>query len=94
MEHVLNWLRAGYPQGVPPKDYYPLLALLSRSLSEEEITKVVMTVLRESGAVEPVTPEQILMGIEKVTEREPNPDEMHQVAARLAAVGWPLAAPL
>ena len=27
---VLDWLREGYPAGVPPKDYIPLLALLRR----------------------------------------------------------------
>jgi hypothetical protein len=26
-----------------------------------------------------------------VIEKEPNPEEIHQVAARLASVGWPLA---
>ena len=29
---VLDWLREGYPTGVPPKDYIPLLALLRRRL--------------------------------------------------------------
>jgi hypothetical protein len=33
-ENVLAWLHEGYPEGVPPKDYFPLLALLKRSLSE------------------------------------------------------------
>ena len=27
---ILDWLREGYPAGVPPKDYIPLLALLRR----------------------------------------------------------------
>ena len=31
-DSVLNWLHEGYPAGVPPKDYFPLLALLKRSL--------------------------------------------------------------
>ncbi|MCB1292762.1 MAG: DUF3349 domain-containing protein, partial [Mycobacterium sp.] len=26
----------------------------------------------------------------EVIEKEPNPEEIHQVAARLASVGWPL----
>ena len=30
-ESVLRWLHEGYPEGVPPKDYFPLLALLKRS---------------------------------------------------------------
>ncbi|HIY67382.1 MAG TPA: DUF3349 domain-containing protein, partial [Candidatus Agrococcus pullicola] len=25
---VLEWMHRGYPEGIPPKDYFPLLALL------------------------------------------------------------------
>ena len=92
MDSVLNWLRQGYPQGVPPKDYFPLLALLKRSLTEEQVVQAVQTLLRAGDADTPVTPEQIRDAIRKVTEKEPNPEEMNQVASRLASVGWPLAA--
>ena len=44
---MLNWLHEGYPQGVPQKDYFPLLALLKRTLSEEEVVKAAQTLLRE-----------------------------------------------
>ena len=54
-EHVLDWLHEGYPQGVPPKDYFPLLALLLRSLSEEEVVKAAATVLKDSDFDTPVT---------------------------------------
>jgi hypothetical protein len=91
-ESVLRWLREGYPEGVPPKDYFPLLALLKRSLTEEEVVKAVQTLLRGSDSESPVTPEQIQDAIRKVTEKVPNPAEMNQVASRLASVGWPLAA--
>jgi len=30
----------------------------------------------------------------KIIDKEPNPEEIHQVAARLASVGWPLATPV
>ncbi|MGO1306359.1 MAG: DUF3349 domain-containing protein, partial [Microbacterium gubbeenense] len=33
---VLNWLRAGYPEGIPPKDSFPLIALLRRTLIDED----------------------------------------------------------
>ena len=33
---ILQWLRAGYPEGVPDADYIPLLAVLARRLSTEE----------------------------------------------------------
>jgi hypothetical protein len=31
--------------------------------------------------------------VQAVIDKEPNPEEIHQVASRLASVGWPLAAP-
>jgi hypothetical protein len=37
---VLDWLREGYPAGVPPKDYIPLLTLLRRRLTEDEVREV------------------------------------------------------
>ena len=29
---ILNWLREGYPEGIPPTDYLPVLALLPRHI--------------------------------------------------------------
>ncbi len=92
MANVLKWLHQGYPEGVPPKDYFPLLALLKRSLSEDEVVHAARTVLRDGDTDTPVTLEQIHDAIRAVTEKEPNPEEIHQVASRLASVGWPLAA--
>ncbi|WP_328858780.1 DUF3349 domain-containing protein [Williamsia herbipolensis] len=92
-ESILGWLREGYPEGVPPKDYFPLLALLKRSLDEEQVTRAILTVFKEHGTDDPVTEDQIRGAIHKVIEIEPNPEEINQVASRLASVGWPLAAP-
>ena len=89
LENVLAWLREGYPEGVPPKDYFPLLALLKRSLSEDEVVKAAQTVLKGSDA-DAVTDDQIRTAIEEVTAKEPSPEEIRQVASRLASVGWPL----
>jgi hypothetical protein len=90
-ENVLGWLHEGYPEGVPPKDYYPLLALLKRTLTEDQVVRAVQALLRGTDGDTPVTTEQIQDAIKKVTEKTPNPEEMHQVASRLASVGWPLA---
>jgi Protein of unknown function (DUF3349) len=91
LDSVLSWLHRGYPEGVPPKDYFPLLALLKRSLSEDEVIKAAQAVLKSSQS-ETVTEDEICAAIHQVTTQEPNPVEIHQVAARLASVGWPLAA--
>lgn len=92
VDNVVGWLHEGYPEGVPRKDYFPLLALLLRSLTEEEVVSAARTILLESDADTPVTEEQIRDAIHEITEKEPNPEEIRQVAARLASVGWPLAA--
>jgi hypothetical protein len=36
---IVDFLRVGYPEGVPQQDYIPLLALLRRQLSDEEVPK-------------------------------------------------------
>ena len=92
LDNVLGWLHEGYPDGVPQKDYFPLLALLKRSLTEEEVVKAAQAILRESDS-DTVTEDEIREAVHAVIEKEPNPEEIHQVAARLASVGWPLAAP-
>ena len=88
-EHVLEWLHEGYPHGVPPKDYFPLLALLLRSLSEEEVVKAAQAVLKQSDG-DTVTVHEIRDAIRQVIDKDPNPEEINQVAGRLASVGWPL----
>lgn len=90
VDNVVGWLHEGYPEGVPPKDYFPLLALLMRSLTEEEVVSAARTIVRQSDGDTPVTEQQIRNAIHQITEKEPNPEEIRQVAARLASVGWPL----
>ncbi len=91
LDNVLAWLHQGYPEGVPQKDYFALLALLTRSLSEEEVVKAAQTVLKGTDS-DTVNEQEIRAAIHTITDQEPNPEEIHQVAARLASVGWPLAA--
>ena len=92
LDNVLGWLHEGYPEGVPQKDYFPLLALLKRSLTEEEVVKAAQSILKGNDS-DSVTEDEIRHAVHAVIEKEPNPEEIHQVAARLASVGWPLAAP-
>ena len=92
LDNVLSWLHQGYPEGVPPKDYFALLALLKRSLTEEEVVQAAQSVLKHSAS-DTVTEDEIRQAVQAVIDKEPNPEEIHQVAARLASVGWPLAAP-
>ena len=93
MVKVLSWLHDGYPEGVPQQDYFALLALLKRSLSEEDVVRAAQSVLRSTDS-DTVTEAQIRAAVHTLIDKEPNPEEIHQVASRLASVGWPLAAPV
>ena len=92
LDNVLGWLRRGYPEGVPPKDYFPLLALLNRSLTEDEVIKAAQSVLKNADS-DSVTEDEIRFAVHEVIEKQPNSEEILQVASRLASVGWPLASP-
>ncbi len=91
LDNVLGWLHKGYPEGVPQTDYFALLALLKRSLTEEEVIQAAQATLKRSNS-DTVTEDEIRTAVQAVIDKEPNPEEIHQVAARLASVGWPLAA--
>ena len=83
---VVSWLRAGYPEGVPPHDYLPVLALLSRRLTSDEV-KAVASELRQRGDVDQV---DIGVAITQITDELPSSDDIERVRKRLAAKGWPL----
>ena len=81
---VVDWLRAGYPDGVPPTDYFPLLALLRRQLSPTEVTEVVELLLKDSDEVTKV---DVAVAVTKVTNEMPSESDIHRVATRLTTHG-------
>jgi len=83
---IVSWLRAGYPEGVPPHDYLPVLALLSRRLTSDEV-KAVASQLMQRGDVDQV---DIGVAITQITDELPSSDDIERVRKRLAAKGWPL----
>ena len=93
---VLNWLRAGYPEGVPGPDRVPLLALLRATpLTEEQLAEVVRDIAEASAPADvdnPIERDDIAEFIADVTHHDAGPENVARVAAKLAAAGWPLAA--
>ena len=83
---VVAWLRAGYPEGIPATDYFPVLALLSRRLSNDEV-KLVARELMQRGDFDHV---DIGVLITRLTDDLPSPADVERVRERLAAKGWPL----
>ena len=83
---IVAWITAGYPEGVPGPDRVPLLALLQRRLSDDEV-KAVATELMNRGEFDEV---DVAVLITEMTDELPTPDDIERVQERLAAKGWPL----
>ncbi|MCG7320302.1 MULTISPECIES: DUF3349 domain-containing protein [Arsenicicoccus] len=88
IERALNWLRAGYPGGVPDTDYQPLLALLRRRLTDDEVDELGQELVRR-GMV-PAGKIDVGVGITRVIDELPTEEEMHRVGERLREGGWPV----
>src|ERR1700704_4615302 len=92
---VLNWLLAGYPEGVPGPDRVPLLALLRATpLTEEQIKEVVRNITADGSAAladASIDTDEIEAFIAEVTQHDAGSENVNRVAAKLAAAGWPLA---
>jgi Protein of unknown function (DUF3349) len=85
---IVSWLRAGYPEGVPTSDYIPLIAVLSRRLSNDEVLAVAQELVTLGEL--PVDDIDIGTVITKVTDELPRDEDVTRVRDRLSAHGWPL----
>ncbi len=88
---IVGWLRAGYPDGIPAADYIPLVAVLARRLSADEVRDVT-TELTRTGQL-PIDNIDIGTVITKVTNELPREEDVTRVRSKLALGGWPLADP-
>lgn len=92
---ILNWLRAGYPDGVPGPDRVPLLSLLRATpLTDEQVREVITDITSgdSSAATDgSIDADEIAAFIKDVTHHDAGPENVQRVAAKLAAAGWPLA---
>ena len=88
LNSVIQWLRAGYPEGVPDVDYVPLFALLGSELTDADINAITDE-LAATG--DPATAQGIRDAIAAASDEKPLDVDVARVRARLAAGGWPLA---
>lgn len=93
---IVAWIAAGYPEGVPGADRVPLLALLRRRLTDDEVKAVVAALTADTefdaSPTRPPGIDTVDIGvlITQITDDLPSPDDVERVRERLAAQGWPL----
>lgn len=85
---VADWLRAGYPTGLPERDFVALIALLRRRLTDEEVHAVSQRLVND-GAI-PSDRIDIGSAIAKVTSELPSEADIVRVRTYLSEHGWPL----
>ncbi|HEY9290862.1 MAG TPA: DUF3349 domain-containing protein [Microlunatus sp.] len=94
IDRVLGWLTVGYPDGIPSRDRFAVIAVLKRRLTDEQIREIIreLTVLESpalrDGEISQAEVEEL---IARVLQEQPSVEDIHRVSARLAAGGWPLA---
>ncbi|QKT08386.1 DUF3349 domain-containing protein [Gordonia sp. X0973] len=99
---VVRWLRAGYPNGVPSGDYIPLVAILRRQLSDDEVQEVANSLAAEAAAAAAPEPPSTVVtdvpeitridaGVEinKLTDELPSESDLDRVRSVLVGAGWP-----
>lgn len=84
---MVAFVRAGYPHGVPDTDYIPLLALLRRRLSDDEVAAVAQELATRGELNSDIA--DIGAAITRITDELPSPAEVERVKRRLEAIGWP-----
>lgn len=83
LARLVGFFRAGYPEAAPPTGYVPLLALLRRRLSDDEVTAVA-TDLAAGGDV-PIDGIDIGTAIVRITQELPAAEDIDRVKRRLHA---------
>ncbi|SOX54450.1 DUF3349 domain-containing protein [Mycobacterium ahvazicum] len=82
---AVAFLRAGYPTGAPKRGYVPLLALLRRRVTDDEITTITSEFMtRKAG---PVSTVDVGVAIFRITNEIPSLDDIARVEQRLDAIG-------
>jgi hypothetical protein len=86
LQSIVDFLRKGYPQGVPERDYLPLFALLRRRLTDDEVRQLADDLVEQSS--DEGTSQAIRDAIEHLLNDSPSESDVNRVREQLACAGW------
>ena len=84
---IVAFLRAGYPACMPATGYIPLLALLRRRVTDDEITDIASELILSGHS--PIDSVDIGVEITRVTHEMPPLNDIERVQQRIAVIGHP-----
>jgi hypothetical protein len=85
IQAIVDFVRKGYPHGVPEHDYLPLFALLRRRLSDDEVAQVAAALAAQSATEQ--NPTAISDAIERLIMETPSETDIERVRVRLGEAG-------
>jgi hypothetical protein len=83
---IIKWLRSGYPEGVPDRDYIPLFALLASQLTVEQLNDVAILL---EGTAPPASAAAIRDAVALVNDGQAKDVDVANVRMHLEAAGTP-----
>lgn len=83
---LVNFLRTGYPETAPPTGYLPVLALLPRRLSDDEVQEIADDLTAHGDM--PLDPINIGVAITRITGELPTAGHIDRVKQQLTARSW------
>jgi hypothetical protein len=83
ISRIRAWFRVGYPTDAPPHGYIPILALLPRRLTNDEISIVTTKLMTPRRW--PVSTVDIGVEVTKITRELPSSTDIARVQRRLDA---------
>ena len=86
VSRIVAFFRAGYPDWAPKTGYIPLLALLPRRVSDDEIASIAAKLLLRERR--PIDDTDIGVEITRATCEMPSLHDVQRVQRRLASAGW------
>lgn len=88
---LLDWLHAGYPNGIPARDVPALIGVLHRQLTDDDIDAIAADLaLRADASDSVVTEHEIRRMVRDHTFQSATADDIVRVSSQLASGGWPL----
>jgi hypothetical protein len=82
---IIAFVKAGYPTGMPATGHVSLAALLSRRLSDDEITAIASELIARGHW--PISTADVGVAITRITNEMPAPHDIERVQRRLIAIG-------
>jgi hypothetical protein len=83
VDRFVAFIRAGYPQGVPQRDYRPLLALLRRRLCDDELVELARELVAHGELKLNIDIADIGVAITRITDELPSAADLERVQHRL-----------